>query len=396
MATITQANTKKGNSYRIKISLGKDQYSGKYQWHTETFKGSKADAKIRAKELEVQIAKDQLYQSKGVSCQYLVDAFIDHKSMNIRKSTASTYRISFNRYFLKAFGDRKVDELTTEIFDKFFSNMHKSGLSNTTIESTYKNIKTCLKFGIERGYLESNPLDKIPVPKRKKVELNIPTPEQVNECLEDLKVNSDWVYMVTSIAVLTGMRRGEIIGLKWSDIDFSELSIKIQRAITDVRGFCEVQLPKTKDSIRTIYFGETLKSLLQDWKTEGIERASILESRELLDDDYVFHNYFSKNENVSVYRPSSVTQSWNKVQKRLDLQGVRFHDLRHFHAIQLLLTGSANIKDIQNRLGHSDSKITMDTYMRYIPEDRNKKVGMAADNLVKIGTPVIEGEIVQK
>ena len=70
--------------------------------------------------------------------------------------------------------------------------------------------------------------------------------------------------------------------------------------------------------------------------------------------------------------------------------------MRHFHAIQLLISGNANIKDIQNRLGHSDSKITMDTYMRYIPEDRNKKVGEFADNILQINERVIEGEILNK
>ncbi|MEC7920760.1 MAG: hypothetical protein VYA06_01220, partial [Chloroflexota bacterium] len=87
MATITKANTKKGNSYRIKISLGKDQYSGKYLWHTETFKGSISEAKIRAKELEVQIANDELYQSQGLSCQDLVDKFMDYKSINLKRAT---------------------------------------------------------------------------------------------------------------------------------------------------------------------------------------------------------------------------------------------------------------------------------------------------------------------
>ena len=76
-------------SFEIRISMGKDSYTGKYQYHTESFRGSKKDARIRAKELEVQVAKDQLYQSEGVSCEYLVQAFMDYKRMSIRKRKRS-------------------------------------------------------------------------------------------------------------------------------------------------------------------------------------------------------------------------------------------------------------------------------------------------------------------
>jgi integrase len=396
MANILERKSKKGSSFLIRISLGKDKYSGKYQYHTETFKGDKKAAGIRAKELEVQIANGELYQSKGNTLNELIESFLEMKKPHTRISTFNQYLNTLNNHLGKELGNKKTDELTPEIFDKFFSNKFKSGLSGTSIHHIYKNAKTCLNFGVDRELLKNNPLNKVIAPKRDKPELNIPSPEQVNMFVEYFKKNSDWAYYVTQIAIRTGMRRGEILGLKWSDINTDTTQIHIERNIVDVGGKLVLHRGKTKDSIRTIYTGKGLISELENWRAEQEDRCNAFYNRSLKDDDFIFHNFFSENRDYPIYNPTSFTTAWNRAQKRLDLQGIRFHDLRHFHAIQLLISGNANIKDIQNRLGHSDSKITMDTYMRYIPEDRNKKVGEFADNILAINEKVIEGEIVQK
>jgi len=396
MANIRERKLKKGSSFQIRISLGKDKYSGKYKYYQEEFKGDKKAATIRAKELEVQIAKGDLYQSQGNTFNELVEAFLEMKKPHTRISTYKQYVGSLVNHIGKDLGNRKTDELTPEIFDKFINKKYESGLSGTSIHHIYKNAKTCLKFGVDRGLLKTNPLDKVPLPKRDKPELNIPSPEQVNMFIQDIKERSDWGYYVTTIAVRTGMRRGEILGLKWSDINFDTTQIHIERNLVDVGGTMALHRGKTKDSIRTIYTGKGLMNELEEWRAEQEERCNAFYSRPLNDDDFIFHNFFSENRDYPMYNPSSMTSLWNKAQKRLGLEGIRFHDLRHFHAIQLLISGNANIKDIQNRLGHSDSKITMDTYMRYIPEDRNKKVGEFADNILAINERVIEGEILQK
>ena len=396
MATITKANTKKGNSYRIKISLGKDQYSGKYLWHTETFRGDKKAATIRAKELEVQIANGELYKPIGNTLNELIDAFLEMKRPNTRITTFQQYTNSFNNHLRKELGDRKADDLTPEIFDKFFAKKHDSGLSGTSIQHIYKNAKTCLNFAVDRELIKSNPLNKVQMPKRSNPELNIPNPEQVNTFVEYMRENSDWGYYVTQIAIRTGMRRGEILGLKWSDINFENTQIHIERNLVEANGKVSLHRGKTKDSIRTIYTGKGLINELENWKVEQEERCNAFLQRKLKETDFIFHNFFSENQDYPVYYPSSFGGVWFKAQKRLNLKGIRFHDLRHFHAIQLLVSGNANIKDIQLRLGHSDSRITMDTYMRYIPEDRSKKVGEFADNILAINEKVIEGEIVQK
>ena len=104
-----------------------------------------------------------------------------------------------------------------------------------------------------------------------------------------------------------------------------------------------------------------------------------IENRTSNKSDWIFYNPFSEHK---VLLPNALTKRWSTAVKECNLENIRFHDLRHFHAISLAQSGRVNIKDIQQRLGHEDSKITMDTYMRFMPQDEHRKVADVLEEIL--------------
>jgi len=183
------------------------------------------------------------------------------------------------------------------------------------------------------------------------------TPEELKTVLETASDNQS--YPVIYMAVSTGLRQAELLGLRWRDIDLDLQSISVCRTLYKRRGVCEFKEPKTSHSKRRVSMTAKLADYLSEYKGER-ESLSLHLGRLLKPDDLVFSNIEGKP-----IDPGVLSHSFARIAKQAGLQGVRFHDLRHTFASLMLLRG-AKPKVISEALGHSSVAFTMDVYSHII------------------------------
>lgn len=169
------------------------------------------------------------------------------------------------------------------------------------------------------------------------------------------------IYPLVMVAITTGLRRGELAGLKWGDVDFQAATLSVNRAIEETRRYGVVEkLPKTGRSRRLIALPNIKIKMLKGIKKEQAELKLKL-GKIYNDQRYIF-----ASDDASVWKPTYITRSFRRLVQKSDLGHLRLHDLRHTHASQLLKQG-VNPKIVSERLGHSSIAMTMDTYSHVLP-----------------------------
>lgn len=274
------------------------------------------------------------------------NCWLDEHSITISNSTAYAYKKD-SKNAVSYFGEKNVVEIQRNHIVALVKIEISKGYANSTIRSHFKGMKSTFEWLYDNKIIKENPCVKIPLPKKKYREMN---PFTVEEMKKILSVDMpEWVHNAIEIAYRTGMRKGEIFALKWSDIDFKNGFIQVKRTQSIYAGKMEFKEPKTKASRRRISIDKHLIELLKSKKMQS-------------NSEYVF--------SVKDGGPKIPWELSCKRFKRVcELAGVsprRFHDLRHTHAT-ILLSAGVHPKIVQERLGHSSIKTTLDTYSHLIP-----------------------------
>ena len=214
-------------------------------------------------------------------------------------------------------------------------------------------------------------------PRAPKGEIRALDTESLRELLGVAKGTN--LYAPILIAVTTGLRRGELLGLKWSDIDLTDRFLHVRRSVEQVRGDVRVKAPKTEKSSRKVTLPRITVTELQ--------RHSLLQKKDRLrlgpiysDADWVF-----SREDGAIWNPDTFTRAFRRLLRDSKLDSIRFHDLRHTHATQLLKDGIF-IKVVSERLGHSSVQITLDTYAHVLPsmqDEAAERIDSAISDLLR-------------
>lgn len=270
-----------------------------------------------------------------------------------------------NHYLKPSLGYYHIKNLTPRIIENFSQSLLDKNLANHTMEIIISVMKKSLRMAVfPYELLNTNPAEYTSYPKRK-----LTVAELARKKHDDLKIISlqdysklmsliepdDPFYMPINISFYTGLRRGEVSGLEWSNIDLDNKTIKvIQQLIQYKKNDVRVSTPKTENSYRTIPIGDTLIKMLQFQKLLQKKRKMLFGAK------YIDNDFVCTKLKGAVVTPVSIQYMTAKYRK---LSGIdfNFHSLRHTHATMLVESG-ANWKDIQKRLGHSRLSIIMDTY----------------------------------
>ena len=235
----------------------------------------------------------------------------------------------------------------------------KGGLSAQTVKHHHRVLSESMKKAVRWQLINHNPCDAVDAPKPEKKEMRA-LDEKESAVLLNATEGTRLYYPVL-IALTTGLRRGELIGLKWSDVNFAGGSLSVNRTIetTRISGVIE-KTPKTKKSRRLIALADLTLSALKTLRKEQSEQKLRLGPL------YRDSGYLLANDDGTLWNPEVLTKAFQRLVKKTDVGHVRFHDLRHSHASQLLKQG-VNPKIVSERLGHSSIAITMDTYSHILP-----------------------------
>lgn len=241
-----------------------------------------------------------------------------------------------------------------------------------------------LQSAVKWGLLSRNPADAVNPPRYQRSEWHTLSEDDIHTVLEAAKKTP--YYVLFYLAIFTGMRRSELLALRWCDIDLLLCQLYVTRTLHHLRdGTTVFRSPKTANGRRMIALSPSAALALREHKEkQEVERAilGIL----LKDDELIFSQLDGKP-----LLPDTVTHAWIKLVRRTGLEGIRLHDARHSHA-SLMLKQGTHPKIVQERLGHASIQITLDTYSHVAPGLQEA----AADRFDKMVTPRRENEAVEK
>jgi len=354
---------KRGNKYAIAVYLGR--IDGKKHWHWISGFRTMKEAKQRQHEIESQ-RDGGIFVKPGKMRldEYLVAWLRDYVVPNLAPRTAEGYDFIIHRHIIPALGKILLTQLRPGAIQKYLSDKLSSGrldgdggLSAQTVRHHHRTLHDALQLAVKQGLLARNPADAVTVPHVEKTEMHTLDEEGVHIFLEASKTE---YYALFFLALYTGMRRSELLGLRWIDIDLDLCELSVNRSLHHLQnGTFVFRQPKTAKSRRLIALTPSTVIVLREHK-ERQRATQLLLGATFAEDSMVFCH-----PSGTPLLPSTVSHAWGKLAKRLHLK-VRLHDARHTHA-SLLLKQGVSIKVIQERLGHSSINITMDTYAHVMP-----------------------------
>ncbi|AXU49813.1 site-specific integrase [Clostridioides difficile] len=313
-----------------------------------------------------------VFEESNISLSdYLDFWYKEYVLLNCKYNTQESYRINIEKHIKPKLGAYKVKSLTPAILQNFINKKYKEDYSQNTLQVLKAILHRSLKSAVHPyKHIRENPMQYVSIPKTKsKTETNkvkTITLEEFNQILNIFPQDS-FQRIVLLIGFHTGMRRGEIIALKWDNIDLDNKTITVKHTlIKKPNGMFELGQPKTESSCRTIFIGDTLIKALKEHKLYQ-KKMKLKYGEFYFDSDWVCTK--ENGQQVNTHTLDTIVR-----QIRVALNNdFHFHSLRHAHAT-LLLENGANIKDIQNRLGHSQLSTTMDTYSHVTDKMKNETV----------------------
>lgn len=284
---------------------------------------------------------------------------------NVEVTTYSAYNVVItkrvNPYFDEHFPGLLLTEVTPKMIQDYYTyGLNVEGVSANTVIHRHANIRKALQHAYKIGLIDSNPADKIDRPKKEKFASSYYNAQELEALFE--AVHGDPCEFAVIVAAFYGLRRSEIIGLKWKAIDFEKKTITINHIVTQTMVDGKVALiqkdrTKTKSSCRTLPLVKPFEELLLNIR----EKQEI--NKKLCGKCYCkdYLEYIYVNDLGELISPNFITQHFKIFLKNHNLRQIRFHDLRHSCASLLYANGVA-LRDIQEWLGHSDISTTSNIY----------------------------------
>lgn len=363
---IYKMDGKKGGKQQYRVRINYTDHNGKARQIDRIAYGS-----AEAKDLERQLTKEIKEQpiSASMTVQQLFDEYMEVKKYEVRETTLDKSRRNLKRYILPSLGNYKIDRLNNPVLQVWKNNISEQDYSLKTKQNVYGELRALLNYAVKMDYLPKNPLSNLGNFKdvyfeSQKDKLQYYTPEQFKKYISTARENcatlTDWGYYVFfAIAYYTGMRKGEINALRWSDIDGD--IIHVRRSIAQkLKGPDRETPPKNKSSYRDLQIPQPLINILNEHK----ERQKVFDG---------FTESFRVCGGIQCLRDTSLENKNKLFAKKADLPHIRIHDFRHSHA-SLLANEGINIQEIARRLGHAKIEMTWNTYAHLYPREEERAV----------------------
>lgn len=297
----------------------------------------------------------------------------------IEASTIRGYRTSL-MHISRAFPDVAVRELQPKDGEKWIADFVSTGLSSSTICKAYRLLKQVLKSAVAAGVIEKNPLDLVKPPKRinKNSGINSLDAESRTALLSRMDtLELSPVLVAAYIALYTGMRRGEICGLQWRDLDSSAHVIWVRRSVGLGEGGAYIKQPKT-DKARDVALPPTLFNVLERWR-------NVQEAKSSYDMETAKHDSYILGDAMGFYHPDRLTKDWASLAQLLGVRGTAgriasFHDLRHTWATMFLANGG-DIKTAASNLGHANAAMTLNIYASADPDAKRRAADIVEQSM---------------
>ena len=365
----------RNKKYKITVPIG---YNGNKRInHYETFYGGKKDAIFRENELKSQLRNNTLILKTKITMKELLDEWLKY-SKELWSPKTYNANVRWCDVINKVIGHIKLQDLNVKILEDFYAEIRQNTTySDRTKQVFYTVINTALKKAVLWRYITINPNSFIEKPKIRKKEIQCYAPEDVKQLLDVLQNEPLKYKAIIYLALDSGARRGEIVGLTWEDIDFNKKTLRINKSVqyTKELGIFE-KATKTQTSDRIIYISDITISILKQFRKEQLEKQMKLANK-WEKSKRIFTTNFGGD-----MHPDTPSKILEKIIKKYELKRISFHGLRHT-SISLQISSGIQSQIISKRAGHSSITTTHSIYSHFF-ENEFQDVANKMNNILSL------------
>ena len=368
-------------SWQLRVHAGRDPVTGRKRYVERTFHGNKRQASkaLAALVTEADGMEIEPAANDDRTVAELLNAWLEHATPSFSPSTVQTSRMYIDAPIIPAIGDMPANKLTAADLDRFYRQLLAVGgvrgpYSPSTIRRVHGIIRRGMSQGVRWGWISHNPAVDASPPRVPIHELKPPSPEELVKLFRLAEESDPEFATYIMLAASSGARRGEMVALRWKDLDLDAGKLSIERGIITVDGQLIEQGTKTHQSRRVTLDATTIESL----RRHRSRMAAVAKSAgsAIGKESFVFSNAVDGS---APWRPDVTTRAFRIVCDRAGITGIRLHDLRHYVATRLLTAG-VDVRTVAGRLGHRNPATTLNVYSHFVPESDQ----VAAEALGKI------------
>jgi integrase len=379
--------TRRGtNSWRLKFDLGRDPVTNKRDTRYVSFKGTKAAAEkelrrlIGAFENGMDVSPDKM-----TVAEFIERWDRDWAASNVSPKTRERYMELLNHHVRPHLGAYPIQKLKpfqlTQLYSRLLRTEESTGLAPRTVGHVHRALRRALGHAVTWQIIAQNPADSVSPPKVEAGEMEILSEDQLHETLALLKGKA--IYPIVAFALSTGMRRGEIVAVRWKDVDLAEAGsgkVQVRQSVEQTKNGLRLKPPKTKHGLRAISLPASVVAELRSVRLGQQEQRLALGLGKLPNDALVF-----PNPDGDLRSPNALSKDWTRNRDVLGLPKVTFHAFRHTHASQLIASGM-DVLTISRRMGHASASITLNVYGHLFSTSDDRAAQIMEASFSSIGT----------
>ncbi|MFG5427846.1 tyrosine-type recombinase/integrase [Enterococcus faecalis] len=361
---------KKENGYFVDVSLGIDPISGKQRRKRLTVSTKKEAQQIESKYLRL-YHENKLITNSDLTLKDIYEIYEEKYTQNLKPSYKQTQERIFKNYIEPYFKNTQIKLIKKQQiydFQQFLLTSkpkRKETLSNKTINMIIIHLQKLFNVAMKEGLSYENPCNQIDKLKVQKKEIDFWTLDEFTTFISHIDKNKPFLKVFYQFAFFTGMRAGEMIALTWSDIDFYNQTVRINKSAKLINGNYVTTTPKTESSNRYITINTKITAMLKKW--QEIQPKLLIDNSQNIDSDKLLVFQYNEKHPSSDYYSKQIKKIIAK--NNLNLKPIRLHDFRHSH-VALLIHNNEKNTTIKERLGHSSITTTIDTYGHLYPNSQ--------------------------
>ena len=346
--------------WELIVQLPRDASTPRGKQLSRTVRGTKREAQRGLAALVTEVSAGKISSSTTTLAE-LLERWLDHVTNRLSPTTVREYRRLVTRLVAPDLGKLPLRRITTQRLDTYYASLvRERGLSPASIRHVHAVLRGALGQAVRWGWIPANPAAAASPPKLRRREINPPAIADTRALLAAADdYDPDFGTLIRVLAA-TGARRGEVCGLRWSDLDVHAGTLSIRRSVASVAGGTVLKDTKTHAARRIALDPETL-SVLKAHRERFESRAALCRV-DVDADGFVFTATVDGSQPL---HPDTITGAFSRICRRAGLSSVRLHDLRHLHATQLLAAG-VPVRTVSGRLGHADAATTLNVYAHFL------------------------------
>jgi integrase len=337
-------------------------------------RGSKRTAQEAAAALLTEVRQHGAVSTKG-TVAHLLEAHLEHaRARGLAPKTIVGYE-GLAKQVCAELGGVQLRKLTAARLDQYYGALARRGLSSTTIHHHHAYLRGALRQAVRWGWITRSPADSATPPSPDTPEPTAPSVEEVRKLFDVAARVYPELASLLWVAATTGMRRGELCGLRWTDIDLVGGTLTVRRSVSDMPGGIQIRQTKTR-RVRRIAIDAATGAVLEGQLGVALKRCAEV-GVILADEAYVWSEAPDFSE---PWRPDHTSYAFERVRAAAGLREIRFHHLRHFAATMMLASG-IDVRTAAGRLGHAEPSVTLRVYAHAL-EQRDREAAALLSGLL--------------